>query len=294
MTTEPCTKIVIDAANLIHDDRGIEKYDSEGEQITQMIPERLVSAVEQCQIKGYTVTALLKKLTYKWGLREYKSNNPEYANFAKIVELKERGTLKLIDSKEDDLYIVEYALSENALILTRDWFNDHREQRKDIKWDAVDVIRKNRYEFIENKFTCPDIRDISTTDNASQISDPLAEIKQLVELQFVQIQNLNQRVHELEERNFTKEIDSMSEQEVERVEKHVKKDSGRSKSADKSANEYVKRSQQNGFKKLRKKAALLKDIERRGLSSNQGPGAVMDSLQQKKIIRIQKDKVTWR
>ena len=70
MTIKPCTKIVIDAANLIHDDRGIEKYDSEGEQITQMIPERLVSAVEQCQTKGYSVTALLKKLTYKWGLRE--------------------------------------------------------------------------------------------------------------------------------------------------------------------------------------------------------------------------------
>ena len=98
----------------------------------------------RCQIKGYTVTALLKKLTYKWGLREYESNNPEYADFAKIVEaLKERGTLKLIESKEDDLYIVEYALSENALILTRDWFNDHREQRKDTNdEDAVDVIRK--------------------------------------------------------------------------------------------------------------------------------------------------------
>ena len=108
-------------------------------------------------------------MTYKWGLRKYKSDN-QYADFAKIVELKERGTLKLIDSKEDDLYIVEYALSENALILTRDWFNDHREQRKDINWDAVDVIRKNRYEFIENKFTCPDIIDISTTDNLS-ISD---------------------------------------------------------------------------------------------------------------------------
>ena len=134
-----------------------------------------------------------------------------------------------------------------------------REQRKDINWDAVDVIRKNRYEFIENKFTCPDIIDISTTDNAFQISDPLAEIKKLVESKSTQ-------------RNLTKEIDSMSKQEVERVEKHVKKDSGRSKSADQSANEYVKRSQQNGFKKLRKKAALLKDIERRGLSSNQGPG----------------------
>ena len=86
----------------------------------------------------------------------------------------------------------------------------------------------------------------------------------------------------MEERDLTKEIDSMSKQEVERVEKHVKKDSGRSKSPAQSANEYAKRSQQNGFKKLEKKAALLKDIEERGLSSSQGPGAVMDSLQQKR------------
>ena len=54
----------------------------------------------------------------------------------------------------------------------------------------------------------------------------------------------------------------MSKQEVE-SEKHVKKDSeGQSQTINLQMN--VKRSQQNGFKKLRKKAALLKDIERRG------------------------------
>ena len=105
MTNEPCTKIVIDAANLIHDDRGIEKYDKEGEQIIQMIPQRLVSTVEVCQSKGYEVSALIKYGTYMFGMIEYKSNNQEYAEFDSIIGLKESGVVKIIDAEEDDLFI---------------------------------------------------------------------------------------------------------------------------------------------------------------------------------------------
>lgn len=294
MTTKPCTKIVIDAANLIHDDRGIEKTDENGEHVIQMIPQRLVSAVEICTERGYEVIALLKHGTYTYGIIQFKANNPEYSDFASVIQLKEKGIVKLIDSKEDDLFIVEHGLNQNAIILTRDWFNDHRENRSDIDWERVDTLRINEYSFFDNVFTCPTIKSISNTSSNPKSADPIDEIKDLLNAQSKEIEAIKLRVHELEERNLTKEIDSMSKQEVERIEKHVKKDSGRSKSADQSANEYLERSQQNGFKKLRKKAALLKDIERRGLSSNQGPGAVMDSLQQKKIIRIQKDKVIWR
>ena len=51
MTDKPCNEIVIDAANLIHDDRGIEVYDENGDTIPQMIPERLFSAVEENQMQ---------------------------------------------------------------------------------------------------------------------------------------------------------------------------------------------------------------------------------------------------
>ena len=294
MTNEPCTKIVIDAANLIHDDRGIEKYDEEGEQITQMIPQRLVSAVEVCQAKGYEVNALLKHGTYTYGMIQYKSNNPEYAEFTSIIQLKEAGIVKLITSEDDDLFIVENGLNQNALILSRDWFNDHREARPDIDWDKVNTLRINNYQFLDHVFTCPTIQDITNLKPQPKKADPMDEVKELLQAQAKEIQSLKERVHELEERDLSKEIAAMSKKDIESTAKTAKKDSSRSKSAIQSAKEYSKRANQNGFKKLRVKAALLKDIEKRGLASNEGSGVVLDHLQQLKVIQVQRNRINWR
>ena len=294
MTNEPCTKIVIDAANLIHDDRGIEKTDENGEHVIQMIPQRLVSAVEGCQTKGYEVSALLKHGTYTYGMIQYKSNNPEYADFTSIIQLKEAGIVKLITSKDDDLFIVEHGLNQNALILSRDWFNDHREARPDIDWEKVDTLRVNDYQFIDDEFTCPTIQDITHLKPQPKKVDPLDEVKELLQAQAKEIQSLKERVHELEERDLSKEIAAMSKKDIESTAKTAKKDSSRSKSAIQSAKEYAKRANQNGFKKLRVKAALLKDIEKRGLASNEGSGVVLDHLQQLKVIQVQRNKINWR
>ena len=294
MTNEPCTKIVIDAANLIHDDRGIEKTDENGEHVIQMIPQRLVSAVEGCQTKGYEVSALLKHGTYTYGMIQYKSNNSEYADFTSIIQLKEAGIVKLITSKDDDLFIVEHGLNQNALILSRDWFNDHREARPDIDWEKVDTLRVNDYQFLDDVFTCPTIQDITHLKPQPKKVDPLDEVKELLRAQTKEIQSLKERVHELEERDLSKEIAAMSKKDIESTAKTAKKDSSRSKSAVQSAKEYAKRANQNGFKKLRVKAALLKDIEKRGLASNEGSGVVLDHLQQLKVIQVQRDKINWR
>jgi len=294
MTNEPCTKIVIDAANLIHDDRGIEKTDENGEHVIQMIPQRLVSAVEGCQTKGYEVSALLKHGTYTYGMIQYKSNNPEYADFTSIIQLKEAGIVKLITSKDDDLFIVEHGLNQNALILSRDWFNDHREARPDIDWEKVDTLRVNDYQFLDDVFTCPTIQDITHLKPQPKKVDPLDEVKELLQTQAKEIQSLKERIHELEERDLSKEIAAMSKKDIESTAKTAKKDSSRSKSAIQSAKEYAKRANQNGFKKLRTKAALLKDIEKRGLASNEGSGVVLDHLQQLKVIQVQRDKINWR
>lgn len=294
MTNEPCTKIVIDAANLIHDDRGIEKYDEEGEQITQMIPQRLVSAIKHSQEKGYEVSALLKHGTYMYGMIQYKSNNSEYADFTSIIQLKEAGVVNLITSNDDDLFIVEHGLNQNALILSRDWFNDHREARPDIDWEKVDTLRVTDYQFLDDVFTCPTIQDITHLKPQPKKVDPLNEVKDLLHAQAKEIQSLKERIHELEERDLSKEIAAMTMKEIESTAKTAKKDSSRSKSPIQSAKEYAKRANQNGFKKLRVKAALLKDIEKRGLASNEGSGVVLDHLQQLKVIQVQKNKINWR
>ncbi|MDB2569340.1 hypothetical protein N9X52_03165 [Candidatus Poseidonia alphae] len=294
MTNEPCTKIVIDAANLIHDDRGIEKKDENGEHIIQMIPQRLVSAVEVCRKKGYRVSALLKHGTYMYGIIQYKSNNPEYADFTSIIQLKEAGIVKLISSKNDDLFIVEHGLNQNALILSRDWFNDHREARPDIDWEKVNTLRVNDYQFIDDVFTCPTIQDITHLKPQPKKVDPFDEVKELLQIQAKELQSLKERVHELEERDLSKEIASMSEKEIQSTAIRAKKDSARAKTPSQTAREYVNRSKQNGFRKLREKAALLKDIEKRGLASNQGAGRVLSHLEKLKVINVNKNSVEWR
>ena len=294
MTNEPCTKIVIDAANLIHDDRGIEKYDEEGEQITQMIPQRLVSAIEHCQAKGYEVVALLKGLTYKRGLREYKANNPDVVGFESIIDLKEKGTIKIIKSNNDDMYIVEYGIKENALILTRDWFNDHREERPDLDWEAVDTIRMNKYEFIDNSFISPNIRDISSSRPKQAKSDPIDDLKAILDAQAREIHSLKERVHELEERDIAKEIESMSETEIQQSLKEAKKDSSRSKTPEACAEAYLRLAENKKFGKPKKKSSLLNDLKSRGLASEMGAGMVMHHLQKLKAIHVNKNAVAWR
>ena len=294
MTNEPCTKIVIDAANLIHDDRGIEKYDEEGEQITQMIPQRLVSTVEVCQSKGYEVSALIKYGTYMFGMIEYKSNNQEYAEFDSIIGLKESGVVKIIDAEEDDLFIVEHGLNQNALILTRDWFNDHRESRPDIKWERVDALRVNTYQFIDNVFTCPTIQDITHLKPQPKKVDPLDEVKELLQAQAKEIQSLKGRVHELEERDLIKEIAAMSKKEIESKAEDAKQDSSRSKSPEACADQYLQYAQNDTFSKPKTRDALENDLKSKGLASEMGTGQVINHLQSMKAFHMNRNKIAWR
>jgi len=294
MTNEPCVKIVIDAANLIHDDRGIEKTDENGEHIIQMIPQRLVSAVEGCQAKGYEICALLKHGTYMYGMIQYNSNNPEYADFTSVIQLKEAGIVKLIDSKDDDMFIVEHGLNQNALILSRDWFNDHREARPDIDWVKVDTLRVNAYQFIDDVFTCPTIQDITHLKPQPKKVDPLDEVRGLVEAQAKEIQSLKERIHVLEDRNLSKEIAAMSQKELESTAEKAKQDSSRSQTPKACAEKYLRLARNPKFGKPKKKSSLLNDLKNRGLASEMGAGVVMHHLQKRKAIHVDKTAVEWR
>lgn len=294
MKNEPCTKIVIDAANLIHDDRGIEKTDDNGEHVIQMIPQRLVSAVESCQTKGYEVSALLKHGTYTYGMIQYNSNNSEYTDFTSIIQLKEAGIVKLISSRNDDLYIVEHALNQNALILTRDWFNDHREARPDIDWEKVDTLRVNDYQFLGDVFTCPTIQKVTHINPEPKKVDPLDEMREMLQDQVKEIQSLKERVHELEERDLSKEIAAMSKKDIESTAQKAKQDSSRSKSPKACAKKYVQLAKDEKFGKPKKKSSLLNDLKSRGLASEMGAGQVIHHLQMLKAIHVNKNAVEWR
>ena len=46
-------EVIIDGANIFHDDRGIRKFDEDGEKIMQSRPERLAAAISFCIISKY-------------------------------------------------------------------------------------------------------------------------------------------------------------------------------------------------------------------------------------------------
>ena len=70
-------ELIIDGANLLHDDRGIEIYDEEGETVMQNRPERLAKGIQIIvSNKGWKTTAILKRgnlclFSIKSGIRVY-------------------------------------------------------------------------------------------------------------------------------------------------------------------------------------------------------------------------------
>ena len=62
-------RIVMDAANVIRDDTGIEIKNDNGESLAQVRPERLRDAIEYCERKGWETIAFLQQGTYKMALK---------------------------------------------------------------------------------------------------------------------------------------------------------------------------------------------------------------------------------
>ena len=119
-TTTEYEKVVMDGANIIHDDAGIAKKDDEGHRIIQILPERLEAAITHCENLGWPTIACLKKGTYTWA-----ATNPDspYVGDLNIVDrLISEGKVILISAEKDDIFWIDYALKENAWIVTHDQF----------------------------------------------------------------------------------------------------------------------------------------------------------------------------
>ena len=152
--------VVMDGANLIHDDTGIEKYDDvEGSRIIQILPDRLEAAINHCENLGWPTVACLKRGTYKWA-----ANNPEskYVGDISIIDrLISEGKVILLSAKKEDIYWIDYALKENAWIVTHDRFNDkkgtqgERSLYPDRDWKEIDSRTLRGHEFVNNKFILP-------------------------------------------------------------------------------------------------------------------------------------------
>ena len=87
-------RIVMDAANVIRDDTGIEIKNDDGESLAQVRPERLRDAIEYCERKGWETIAFLQQGTYKMALK-LKNQRPRCSTFPTISQTADCLNLKI-------------------------------------------------------------------------------------------------------------------------------------------------------------------------------------------------------
>ena len=131
-------KVVIDGSNVISG--GAKGGGSNGH--------RLISAIELYESKGYTVLPRLKKGTYGWMYHNDGTESQGFDAIKRLVREKKKDGLNIL-YEDDDLYLINLALQENAWLVTNDTFenkwneNGEEKQRErslypDFSWSELD------------------------------------------------------------------------------------------------------------------------------------------------------------
>ncbi|MBD28939.1 MAG: hypothetical protein CMO38_06810 [Verrucomicrobiaceae bacterium] len=192
--------IVIDAANILHNDAGIVIKNENGERVLQIRPERLRDCILFCEDKGWKVIAFLKQGTYRMAMRLTKSNSVAMGDIDILDNLKDNDKLYLIPRDKEDIYWIDYAISENALIITQDKFRFEKKTYPDRDWEDINNRTLRDFEFVNSKFILPSLKNKELKTNQEEKQITLNQI-------FAAIQKLSSNVAELEKyvrkREFT-------------------------------------------------------------------------------------------
>ena len=136
--------IVFDCANLISRNRVHSNIDN-------FAPQYIRDATKGVREMGYDSVALLKNSAYVWAFK-----NHDGSEEMKILnDLIQKEKVIVIDVEDDDRMIIEYAIAENGLILTKDKFRDHEEKFSPEKWADVKSRMYREFEVIGEKFIAP-------------------------------------------------------------------------------------------------------------------------------------------
>ena len=144
--------IVFDCANLISRNRVNSNIDN-------FAPQYIRDATRGVRKLGYDSVALLKNSAYVWAYK-----NHDGSEEMKILnDLIEKEKIIVIDVEDDDRMIIEYALAENGIILTKDKFRDHEEKFSPEKWVDVKSRMYREFEVIGDKFIAPGLPNRNLT-----------------------------------------------------------------------------------------------------------------------------------
>jgi len=188
--TKEYGQVVLDGANIIHDDTGIEKKDNEGNQITQIVPERLEAAISHCEGLGWPTIAFLKTGTYLWAKDLADSKSPYMGDLDILERLIRDRKVILISVKKEDIYWIDFALKENAIIVTHDKFKEEQDKYPKKDWKDIEDRTLRGHQFIKDKFILPGLMkkksiqettpDFVSFSKFEQLREEVEELQQLV------------------------------------------------------------------------------------------------------------------
>ena len=167
-------EVIIDGANIFHDDRGIVMKDEDGEQIMQSRPERLNAAISFCEKKGWKTTAILKQMSYY--VASQNSESDWVGDMNLLDNLISEKKVMLISKKKEDIYFINLAIQRNAYIITRDGFKEEREKYPGLDWEDIDNRTLKDHAFIGDNFVLPGLPE-RTADLPIEVS--YADFKEL-------------------------------------------------------------------------------------------------------------------
>lgn len=148
--------VIVDAANILRDDRGCIIRDENQNRMVQMRPERLDMVIQHIKQHDGTPVCILRNGTYHSGKKRKDSDDPRFGDWKLVERGIESGDIVQV-SDDDDMYCVTLALQTESILLSRDQFKPEKKKYKEYNWRLIDNLRVDDYNFIAGQFVSPEL-----------------------------------------------------------------------------------------------------------------------------------------
>jgi hypothetical protein len=148
--------VIVDAANILRDDRGCIIRDENQNRLVQMRPERLDMVIKHVKSAGGQPVCVLRNGTYHSGKKRKDSDDPRFGDWRLVEAGIESGDIVQV-SDDDDMYCVTLALQTDSILLSRDKFRPEKNKYPQYDWELVANLRIDDYNFIAGQFVSPEL-----------------------------------------------------------------------------------------------------------------------------------------
>lgn len=148
--------VIVDAANILRDDRGCIIRDENQNRLNQMRPERLEMVIKHIKSAGGQPVCILRNGTYYSGKKRKNLDDPRFGDWTLVEAGLESGDIVQV-SDDDDMYCVTLALQTDSLLLSRDQFRPEKKKYPEYDWEHVANLRIDDYNFIAGQFVSPEL-----------------------------------------------------------------------------------------------------------------------------------------